>query len=62
MTTLKFVDLMWRCDNCKKPIMLPGIAPSIEMLKELNWRFCPFCGEMIDLNVTVDRQELPDDP
>lgn len=36
------------CESCRNPIFLPGIVPSVQMLKELGWKYCPFCGEEIE--------------
>lgn len=34
MVKLIFDDWSWRCENCKSMMALPGIVPSLEMLKE----------------------------
>ena len=57
MTELYFDYWMWRCKNCKQPIVLPGIAPSIKTLQDFEWKFCPGCGEMIDYQKTQEGSE-----
>lgn len=50
MTKLFFDKYSWKCENCKNMIALPGIVPSLEMIKEQGWKFCPYCGKIINFN------------
>lgn len=58
MIKLIFDGLQWRCENCKKPISFPGIIPSLEMLEEREWKYCPYCRRKIDFKAT--KKERPD--
>ena len=58
MIKLIFDDWLWRCENCKSMIALPGIVPTLEMLKEKGWKYCPVCGKKIDFKKT--EAEKPD--
>ena len=33
-------------------MVLPGIAPSVKMLIQSEWNYCPHCGEKIDFDKT----------
>lgn len=50
MTSLVYDDSlwMWKCENCNGKMSLPGIAPSVKMLVQSEWNYCPHCGEQID--------------
>ena len=48
MVKLIFDDWMWRCENCHKPMSLPGIVPDLKTLIERGWKYCPYCGKKID--------------
>ena len=48
MVKLIFDKWSWKCESCKGMMALPGIVPSLEMLKEKGWKHCPFCGKKID--------------
>ena len=52
MVKLIFDEWSWKCENCKSMMALPGIIPSLEMLKEKGWKYCPICGEKIDFNAS----------
>ena len=52
MVKLIFDDWSWKCENCKSMMALPGIVPSLEMLKEKGWKYCHVCGEKIDFNAS----------
>lgn len=43
-------EFCYKCGKCHSPFMLPGIVPSIAMLKEQGWKFCPKCSEPIEYN------------
>lgn len=43
---------MWKCENCNGKMALPGIAPSVKMLIQSEWNYCPHCGEKIDYSKT----------
>lgn len=57
MTTLFFDEYVWKCKNCKKAIVLPGVAPSLKDLQGKGWNFCPFCGEMINYRYCEGRAD-----
>ena len=57
MVKLIFDDWQWRCENCKSPMSLPGIAPDIETLKRKGWKYCPVCGKRIDYKATAGKGE-----
>ena len=54
---------MWRCEKCNGKMCLPGIVPSVKMLVQNEWNYCPHCGERIDYDNTqtvihmVEKQE-----
>ena len=54
MTRLIYDDSlwMWKCENCNGKMCLPGIAPSVKMLVQEEWKYCPHCGEQIDYDKT----------
>ena len=54
MTRLIYDDTtyVWRCDDCKGPMRLPGIAPDISTLYCKGWKHCPYCGEKIDYSTS----------
>ena len=52
MIKLIFDDWCWRCEKCNSMMALPGIVPSLEMLKEKGWKYCPVCGKKIDFKAT----------
>lgn len=43
---------MWKCENCNGGMCLPGIVPSVKMLIQNEWNYCPHCGEQIDYDKT----------
>ena len=52
MIKLIFDDWCWRCEKCNSMMALPGIVPTLEMLKEKGWKYCPVCGKKIDFKAT----------
>ena len=52
MIKLIFDDWCWRCEKCNSMMALPGIVPTLEMLKEKGWKYCPVCGKKIDFKET----------
>ena len=58
MVKLYFDDWMWRCENCKKGLCLPGIVPSLEMLIDREWKYCPHCGKRIDWQKTMKKDSV----
>lgn len=55
MTRLIYDDLLYwilKCENCNGKIYLPGIVPSVKMLIQCEWNYCPHCGEKIDYDKT----------
>lgn len=53
-TRLIFLDYQWQCEFCMKPMSLPGIAPDLKTLIERKWRYCPYCGRVIDYQHTIE--------
>jgi hypothetical protein len=43
---------LWKCEKCNGRMSLPGIGPSIKMLIQEGWKYCPHCGEKINYSKT----------
>ena len=54
MTRLVYDESLWvwKCENCNGDMCLPSIAPSVKMLVQNKWNYCPHCGEQIDYGKT----------
>ena len=50
----------YKCGNCDHMLYLDGVVPNIIMMKKSGWKYCPFCGEIIDYPKVIPDENKPE--